>query len=103
MTMAFDGYNGGPLMNPLARIQAAAAERGECPKCFGRGGTIERQDPVGDGVGFETFLNACPGCLGQGRCPRCGMPVDALYYCDAEDCDWNPETVNDPHDADDWD
>lgn len=97
--MAFDGYSGGPLLNPLARIQAA--EPDYCHTCNGKGGAIERQDPVGDGIGFETFLNACPDCLGQGRCPWCGGPIDAEYYCQSESCSFGPENIDEPGSFDD--
>lgn len=67
----FDGYNGGPLMNPLARIQQDDA----CLTCNGRGGTPYRHDPIGDGVGFEYLFEICPDCYGVDICPGCG----ALY------------------------
>jgi len=120
--MAFDGYNGGPLMNPLACIQAAEADyTGNstngfdggadipddspdwCHSCDGKGGSIERQDPVGDGVGFETFLNACPDCLGAGKCPWCGSAVDAEYYCQSKHCSFGPENIDEPGSFEDYD
>src|SRR6266540_5489531 len=67
-----------------------------CRSCRGKGGSIERQDPVGDGVGFETFLNLCPDCLGAGKCPWCGGAVDAEYYCLSEHCLFEPDQIDAP-------
>lgn len=108
--MAYEGYNGGPLMNPLARIQAeytgnstGGSDGGAdwCHTCNGKGGSIERQDPVGDGVGFEVFANYCPDCLGAGKCPWCGHPVDAEYYCLSPHCPWTPDDFDAPGSCDD--
>lgn len=75
---------------------------GWCLTCRGRGGSIERQDPVGDGVGFETFAKLCPDCLGAGRCPWCAGEVDDAYRCMADDCGWYPEKMDDPDDPIDY-
>lgn len=77
---------------------------GYCFTCHGTGGSIERQDPVGDGIGSESFLNACPSCLGDGKCPLCGQPVDAEYYCANEECPWNPDSLSEPYEPEEgWD
>lgn len=62
-----------------------------CLTCNGKGGTLERQDPVGDGHGYEEFLNYCPDCLGEGLCPGCGHDIGrvenlATFACDR--CGW---------------
>jgi hypothetical protein len=75
---------------------------GFCMECRGRGGVVSSQDPVGDGVGFETLFDPCPACLGAGLCPLCGGPVDAEYNCGAEDCAWVPELVYEYDEPDDW-
>ena len=74
-----------------------------CLTCRGKGGSIERQDPVGDGHGYETFLNPCPDCLGAGKCPWCGQPVDKEYNCANEDCCWTSDQIDAPGSCDDWD
>jgi hypothetical protein len=74
-----------------------------CMTCRGKGGSIERQDPVGDGVGFETFFNPCPDCLGAGRCPWCGGAVDEEYYCLSEHCSFEPGDIDAPGSCDDDD
>lgn len=75
-----------------------------CMTCRGKGGSIERQDPVGDGVGYETFLNVCPDCLGSGRCPWCGCEVDKEYNCANATCLWTPDQIDaaGSFDDDDW-
>lgn len=74
-----------------------------CLTCMGKGGSIERQDPVGDGIGYETFLNPCPDCLGAGRCPWCGQPIDKEYNCANEACLWTPDQIDAPGSFDDCD
>ena len=76
---------------------------GYCMACHGRGGKISTQDPVGDGVGSETLFDPCPSCLGDGKCPLCGGPVDAEYSCSTEGCAWVPDMVYEPDEPDDYD
>ncbi len=71
---------------------------GYCFTCHGRGGSLERQDPVGDGVGFETLFSPCPDCLGIFKCPLCGGAVNENYQCANDDCSWYPEKVYEPDD-----
>lgn len=83
----FEGYKGGPLMNPLARLQ----EDTECLTCDGRGGTLG-YDSDGDGVWATTYtqLDPCPDCLAVAKCPGCGRQYDAInvttFSCD--NCGW---------------
>ena len=82
----FEGYNGGPLPNPLARLQEEeariareAAEDCECLTCDGRGGKLE-YDSDGDGAWAQTTTNLdlCPDCLGQNKCPGCGAQYQQI-------------------------
>lgn len=77
--MSYEGYKGGPLPNPLARIWeekariAREADDYECLTCDGRGGTLS-YDSDGDGAWAmtTTILDPCPDCLAVNKCPGCG-------------------------------
>ena len=73
-----------------------------CSACNGRGGDIERQDPVGDGIGFEELFYPCSECLEQGRCPWCAGAVDKEYRCLNEDCGWTTGQLYEPDYEPEW-
>ncbi|HEU4322002.1 MAG TPA: hypothetical protein VFS21_02530, partial [Roseiflexaceae bacterium] len=69
---------------------------GMCTVCWGRGGKVLRQDPVGDGRGYEVLVDPCPDCLGQGRCPWCGAALAGgvrAERCDNDECRWTAERI----------
>jgi len=94
------------LPNPLARIQAS--DDCECLTCDGRGGKLE-YDSDGDGAWAQTTTNLdlCPDCLGDNKCPGCGMKHSVIdlntFVCDA--CGWIYDESRfdyDPSDDYDW-
>lgn len=66
----------------------------DCQECNGRGGNTTTQDPVGDGVGFETLFDACPNCIGQNKCPGCMGTFDSDKYECLAGCGWAFEDVD---------
>ncbi len=67
-----------------------------CQTCNGRGGNTSTQDPVGDGGGFETLFDACPDCIGAGKCPGC-LGTIVGWDCQSG-CGWDAaETDNYDH------
>ena len=65
-----------------------------CQTCNGRGGNTSTQDPVGDGVGFETLFDACPDCIGQDKCPGCMSAFDSAKWECLAGCGWEYESDN---------
>ncbi len=63
-----------------------------CQACGGRGGNTSRQDPVGDGVGFETLFDPCPDCIGRGKCPGCMGPI-VEWDCQ-NGCGWTSDDID---------
>lgn len=68
----FDGYKGGPLMNPLARIQAAIRNV-TCPECKGEGScaACNGSGMVVGVIGDEERAYTCGTCDGDGFCSFC--------------------------------
>ncbi len=67
---------------------------GMCTACWGRGGQVYRQDPVGDGRGYEVLVESCPDCLGRGHCPWCGAALAGGVRAErCEECRWTAERI----------
>ncbi len=83
----------------LARLidQARRLIENPCDTCDGRGGELE-YDHDGDGVWSTpvTYLNPCPDCLGQDRCPNCRTDVPGIleaYTCPICGWEYDPERL----------
>jgi hypothetical protein len=68
-------------------------EHNECPTCNGRGGELEH-DSDGDGVWAMqvTYLNECPACLGDDKCPGCMQPIEATAIARSDIEEWTCPT-----------
>lgn len=87
----------------------------ECLTCDGRGGELS-YDSDGDGAWAMTFttFNACPDCIGAGKCPGCGADMTSSQHtaaerdiesftCSIDACSWHYDADRFSHyDEDAW-